>query len=181
MDVFVEYLVKKKRTVRDNLITVSILLCVVLLPLACCALAQLTGIYYLIMVGFFVLIAAIYGAWYLITSQNVEFEYSVTNNNITVDKVIAKRKRKRILSMDIKKIEEMGKLNEKDYGRRKYDKIFFAGATEDGDDVFAAVFYLEKYGNCLLIFSPNEKILQAMRPHLKREVVMEVFYKRNYA
>ena len=31
MDVFVEYLVKKKRTVRDNLITVSILLCVVLL------------------------------------------------------------------------------------------------------------------------------------------------------
>ena len=53
MDVFVEYLVKKKRTVRDNLITVSILLCVVLLPLACCALAQLTGIYYLIMVGFF--------------------------------------------------------------------------------------------------------------------------------
>lgn len=103
MDVFVEYLVKKKRTVRDNLITVSILLCVVLLPLACCALAQLTGIYYLIMVGFFVLIAAIYGAWYLITSQNVEFEYSITNNNITVDKVIAKRKRKRILSMDIKK------------------------------------------------------------------------------
>ena len=87
MDIFVEQLVKKEKTVRDRLITVCIVLCVVLLPLACVALAYITSIYYFIMVAFFVLIAAVYGAWYFITAQNVEYEYSVTNSNITVDKV----------------------------------------------------------------------------------------------
>lgn len=82
MDIFVEQLVKKEKTVRDRLITVCIVLCVVLLPLACVALAYITSIYYFIMVAFFVLIAAVYGAWYFITAQNVEYEYSVTNSNL---------------------------------------------------------------------------------------------------
>lgn len=52
MDIFVEQLVKKEKTVRDRLITVCIVLCVVLLPLACVALAYITSIYYFIMVAF---------------------------------------------------------------------------------------------------------------------------------
>lgn len=178
MDTFIEQLVKKQKTLRDRLITVCILLCVVLLPLACVALAFITGVYYLIMVAFFVLIAAVYGAWYFITAQNVEYEYSVTNSNLTVDKVIAKRKRKRMISFDIKKIEEMGKFNEKNYEKQKYEKLLFASASDFGDDVYAAVFFVEKYGNCLLLFSPNEKVLEAMRPHLKREIVVDLFVKK---
>ena len=178
MDIFVEQLVKKEKTVRDRLITVCIVLCVVLLPLACVALAYITSIYYFIMVAFFVLIAAVYGAWYFITAQNVEYEYSVTNSNITVDKVIAKRKRKRIVSFDIKKIEEMGKFDDKDYEKRKYDKLMFAAASDFGEDGYAAVFFIEKYGNCLLLFSPNEKVLEAMRPYLKRDIAVNLFIKK---
>lgn len=178
MDIFVEQLVKKEKTVRDRLITVCIVLCVVLLPLACVALAYITSIYYFMMVAFFVLIAAVYGAWYFITAQNVEYEYSVTNSNITVDKVVAKRKRKRIVSFDIKKIEEMGRFDDKDYEKRKYDKLMCASASDFGEDVYAAVFYIEKYGNCLLLFSPNEKVLEAMRPYLKREITLNLFYKK---
>lgn len=178
MDIFVEQLVKKEKKLRDRLITVCIILCVVLLPFACIALAFITNIYYFIMVAFFVLIAAVYGAWYFITAQNIEYEYSVTNNNLTVDKVIAKRKRKRIVSFDIKKIEEMGRFDDKDYEKRKYDKLLFASATDFGEDVYAAAFYIEKYGKCLLLFSPNEKVLEAMRPYLKREIVVSLFYKK---
>ena len=178
MDIFVEQLVKKEKTVRDRLITVCIVLCVVLLPLACVALAYITSIYYFIMVAFFVLIAAVYGAWYFITAQNVEYEYSVTNSNITVDKVIAKRKRKRIVSFDIKKIEEMGKFDDKDYEKRKYDKLMFASASDFGADGYAAVFFIEKYGNCLLLFSPTEKVREAMRPYLKRDIAVNLFIKK---
>lgn len=98
------------------------------------------------------LIAAVYGAWYFITAQNVEYEYSVTNSNITVDKVIAKRKRKRIVSFDIKKIEEMGKFDDKDYEKRKYDKLMFASASDFGADVYAAVFLLKNTGTACCSF-----------------------------
>lgn len=35
-----------------------------------------------------------YGAWWLITSQNIEFEYSVTNGDIDIDQIVAQRKRR---------------------------------------------------------------------------------------
>ena len=41
-----------------------------------------------------------------------------------------------------------------------------------------AVFSKPAYGRCLLVFNPNETILEAMKPYLNREVVVKFFYKR---
>ncbi|MGN0551524.1 MAG: DUF6106 family protein [Acutalibacteraceae bacterium] len=178
MDIFTEQIVKKKKTVQDTIVKISIILCLILIPFAFTAIAQLTHTAYFIVVGFFLVLIGIYVAWYLITSLKQEFEYSVTNDNLTVDKIIAKRKRKKMLSMDIKKIDELSKLNSEDFDKRKYDKVIFAAESADDENVYACSFTTEKYGKCLLAFSPNEKVLNAMKPHLKKDIVLKLFYNR---
>lgn len=177
MDIFVEQLVKKQRTTRDNLITILIIAAVFIIPLGFFALGAIVNFYFGF-IAFASLIACIYGAWYLISSQNLEYEYSITNNNLTIDKVIAKRKRKKLTSVDVKSIERLEKFKGSDLDNKPFDKVFNAQGVENSDDVYAATYYTEKFGKCILLFSPEDKILNAMKPFLKKDIVLKLFYKR---
>ena len=79
------------------------------------------------MLPFLVLCGVVYGLYWVISSRSVEYEYSITNGDIAVDKITNRRSRKRLTSFDAKAIEEMGKYTEnaqKLRGRR-VDKTFF--------------------------------------------------------
>ena len=53
-----------------------------------------------------VIAGSIYGIYWIASSRDLEFEYSVTNGDLTVDKIIHKRKRKRVVSFDVRNAEE---------------------------------------------------------------------------
>lgn len=62
----------------------------------------------------------------------------------------------------------------------RFTKTFIAARDVDvKDDNYYAVFNSPAYGKCLLIFSPNEQILQGMKPYLKKDIVIKLFYNRN--
>lgn len=175
MDTFTEELVVRQNTRQDIAKLAAYLLGIFSVP-AIFILLGLTVNGYFIIVAICAAFFGVYGSYYLVTGLYREFEYAVTNSNITIDKVIAKRNRKRVISVDIKRLNTLKKFKESGCDKKTYRKVFKASITPDGDDVYAAEMHLDKFGGeCLLLFSPGEKTLEAMKPYLKNTIKAEMF------
>ena len=169
MDVFVEQIVKKKYDAKDYLIFVAIVLAALVLILACLFIQVLASFSLLIGIGILV------GAYYLIVSRNVEFEYSVTNGDITVDKIMNRSKRKRVISFDAHNTEEMGKYDAEKHQGKSYDQRLFTGDSLENKESWYMTLHSSKTGYTLLVFTPNEKVLTAIKPFLSHQVMHDAF------
>ncbi|QAT50009.1 hypothetical protein EQM14_09620 [Caproiciproducens sp. NJN-50] len=167
MDIFIEQLVKKKSGPRDYLFFTGIVLIG--------ALVVFLSILFLPSLAIFVLAAVCCGAYLLITSRNLEFEYSVTNGDLTIDRIIAKRKRRRMISVDARTVEKMGKYDPQKLRSKNFDARIFSSETEKGTDAWYLCAHHFERGNVLIVFSPNEKILNSIRPFLQRQVAKDAF------
>ena len=88
-----------------------------------------------------------------------------------------RRSRKRLTSFDAKAIEEMGKYTEnaqKLKGKR-VDKTIFAAETDDGKDAWYIIAKSRKTGLTLLVFSPDERCIDAIKPFMDRRLKFEIF------
>lgn len=173
MDVFVEQIVKKRRDMKDNLLAVGLVVLAIVLIFVIFLLSANIP-----MIGSFGLLLAVgagFGAYWLITSQSLEFEYAVTNGDITVDKIIARRKRKRVVTVDAKNIEAMGKYKAQDHAQKNYDKRLMTAADANREDAWYISFRKTELGHVLLVFSPDERTLNAIRPFMNRQLAFEVF------
>ena len=169
-DRYTEQLEKRQNTPNDTIKAVLSLVGVFTVPFIFIILGVFVNFYFIV-VAVCAFFFAVYGSYYILNGLYVEYEYTVTNSNITVDKVIGKSRRKMIMSVDLKKFHTLAKLKDVDINSNKYEKIFRASVTPDGDDVYAAEMHLDKFGgNCLLLFSPNEKTMDAMIPYLKNTI-----------
>ncbi|HEX3037754.1 MAG TPA: DUF6106 family protein [Oscillospiraceae bacterium] len=169
MDVFVEQIVKKKYDTKDYLIMAGIILGAFVLLFACFFVRILAGI------GFFLAVGVLVGAYYLIVSRNLEFEYSVTNGDVTIDKIINRSKRKRVISFDAHGVEEMGKYDEAKHQGKSYEKRLFTGDSAENTESWYMTFHSNKTGYTLLVFTPNEKVLTAIKPFLPHQVMHDAF------
>ena len=175
MDVFVEYMVKKKVRAKD---IAMILGAAVLGGVLVVGSFLLTGIFGVPpMVPFFVLCGVVYGLYWVITSRSIEFEYSVTNGDISIDMILNRKSRKRLTAFDAKAIEEMGMYTEnaQRLKSRRVDKVIFASETDDGKDAWYVIAKSRKTGLTLLVFSPNEKCIEAIKPFMDRQLRFTVF------
>jgi hypothetical protein len=166
MDIFVEQIVKKRLGPKDYaIITATVFVGLVLIFLSLLIPA----------ITFLVLIGVCIGAYYLITSRSLEFEYSVTNGDVTIDKIINRRKRKHVVSVDAHEIEEIGKF-QPDLLRRKSEYAkFFTSEYDDGRESWYFCARTSKKGNVLVVFDPEEKVLNAIKPFLPRQVAFVAF------
>ena len=89
MDIFCEYIVKKKPTMKDRVKQIGIILLAIVLVEIFIVLNNL-----LFGVGLLLGVAVIYGAVYLFKRTNIEYEYILTNSILDIDKIFAKRLRK---------------------------------------------------------------------------------------
>ncbi|HCW80437.1 MAG TPA: hypothetical protein DG942_04945 [Ruminococcaceae bacterium] len=168
-DIFVEQIIKKKMGLKDYTAFLAVALMsvfVVFLTLKIPA---------LFMIAFLIWIALFFADYYLITSRNVEFEYSVTNGDITIDKIISRRKRKHVLSVDAHNISEMGKFKPDVINRKRVFKPYFTSIYDDGRDSWYFCAHSSKNGNVLVVFNPEEKVLNAIRPFLPGQVALVAF------
>lgn len=174
MDIFVEQIIKKKFEGKDWLILAGVTVAgAILLFLDVFVLFPLMPM--LPIVPLLVFAGIIYGAYWVLTSRFLEYEYSVTNGDITIDKIINRRRRKRVASFDAHDIEEMGKYNAAKLGHRQFEQRFFAGESESGADCWYFSCRHPKLGNSLVVFSPNEKVLNSIKPFLKHQVRNDAF------
>ena len=102
MDLFAERLIPKKIEGKD------IALCVLLFAAA--LIISALAFVFAGPVAIIILAASLYGAYYLATGiLFVEYEYTLTNEELDIDKIIAKRKRIELKSYNVKEFTEGGK------------------------------------------------------------------------
>ncbi len=174
---FNEQVVKRVNKTAQLVIKILSFVLLITVPIVCVLLANI--IPYMVFVGLFLFLGGIYIVWYVVTSQRVEFEYSVSGDELDISKIISLRKRKRICKVPIREIEKLEK-GEKSIEGIKFLKCFQAAHDIDKDEEnYYAVFNSPAYGKSLLIFTPNEQILEGMKKYLNKDIVLKLFYKRN--
>ncbi len=160
MDVFIEQIVRKKKTGGDFVFVLFVLLLGSLLSGVLLAIVLPVLFSY----GAFVLalvIAVIYGVYYAITSLNIEYEYALVNTELDIDKITNKNRRKRLTTVNIKEIDAFGKRDSYDFGKHmKDDGITKVYACRDklADNIFFLVYWIGDK-KMMLIFNPKQEII----------------------
>ena len=174
---FNEQVVKRKNGTKQLVIKIVAVLILVMVPFIAAAIAIATETQYVFVVGGFVFLGGIYAVWYTFSCQKVEFEYSVAGNDLDVAKIISLRKRKKVCTVPINEITELTKDEEK-INKVRAAKTYIAARdiNSKGENYFA-LFNDPAYGKCMLVFTPNEQILEGMKPRLNKELMIRIFYK----
>ncbi len=115
----------------------------------------------------------IVGCWYfgikLIKSRNVEYEYILTNYELDIDKIMARSTRKRLLTVDFRKIERCASIKEPEFENQAGKKIKNYAGDISGERVYFIDFYEE--GELVrVIFQPSRSMLEAVKELNPRQV-----------
>ena len=180
MDNLTEQVVKVKKTAKYYINIILIIFFALAIPAGVIVLAELFRLAYLIYIAFFLLVVCGYLTWFFISSLNIEYEYVLLGSNFGIDKIIAKRRRKKMLKLDIKEINEFLKYTDEEMSKRKFSKIYELGSERFSENNYIACFHSEAKGSCALIFSPNEKMLQAMKPYFKQEIALKIYKEKMF-
>ena len=129
MDTFVEQIVVKRKSIKDF----AIIFFSIIAAFIVAAIIFLVALPFLGMIAFLLLAGMGYGLWWLLTSLNIEYEYSVTNGDIDIDQITAKRKRKRIVSVSGAKIESLEPFNQQEYVAKGSTGGYRRPSLEDPD------------------------------------------------
>ena len=163
MDTFFEQIVKKKKGAKEWLLILGVIF-------AAIALLAVVWVF-----GFLRVIATVgilYGAWWLITTQNVEYEYCVTNGDIDVDKIIARRKRKRLVSVVGRKVRALAPYDPaKPLGKFQRTVVVAPSLKEEG--LWYFTYHSKKNGDTLVVFQPDDRVLGAFYDGLPKLVQMD--------
>ncbi|MGI5895049.1 MAG: DUF6106 family protein [Candidatus Merdivicinus sp.] len=167
MDVFIEYMVKKQSTSTELLLKILYVLAAAVLLIGSFFVAPFLGMFSMIatLIGF----GAVYGAYYLITSMSVEYEYILTNGEMDVDKIIARRRRKRLLTANARKFEEFGAYNHQAMAQKTFNNRVYACTAPEDPGNYYAVFNHATLGQTLLVFTPNDRVLEGLRTFVPRK------------
>jgi len=161
-----EKIVARKKGPKDFLVSVGIVLAGLIVVFITLQIPILNSFFLLIFAG------VAYGVYYFITSRNVEFEYIVTNGYLDIDKIIARRKRKRIFSADCKDFDIVAKYNPFGSGRnvlQNSQKTIEAISSMESKDIYYITLNY-KGEKTTVLFEPDERMLKSFKSIIPRKV-----------
>lgn len=114
---------------------------------------------------------AIWLAVYIMQGLNTEYEYIVTNDDLDIDKISGKRKRKRLISVDLKSVDDFGPyLNETELN----PDVTVLAEDGTGIDLWYVFIETESTGKVAIIFNPDERtrknIIGGLEPVLRAKL-----------
>ena len=172
MDVFLEKLVKKRRDGKDYTILIALILVglavtVFFLFVILClfailgAFGQIAG-----SLGMLLIAGVWYGIYFIYNSRSVEYEYIVINNNLDIDMVMAKKRRKSIVSIDIKEAEIMACIDDEDnnYIYKNINKgVRVLDLSANNPNMYTYFIDYTVEGNRkIVLFQPTTKMVEAL-------------------
>ena len=104
MDRFSEQLVTKQSTGKDMFLRGLYLAAALLLVAAFVFFLGAFGLWILVIA---LSAAVVWGLVWLIQGTFIEYEYIVTNDDLDIDKIIGKRKRKRLITVSLRSVKEI--------------------------------------------------------------------------
>lgn len=169
MDIFVEQIVAKKKSAKDFLIIVASIIGFIIIAF----LIIVIGPNFIGPIALLLVFGLGYGLWWLLTGLNIEYEYSVTNGDIDIDQIIARRKRKRVVSVSGKKIESLEPYSQQEYMSRKFDRQVIAAPSVSEPGLWCFTYRSKKNGHTLVVFQPEKRVLEALKSGLSALVLRE--------
>ena len=111
------------------------------------------------------------GGVYLVSNMDVEYEYIITDNEMDIDKIIGRRKRKRMITLDLSNAEAFGA-----YPTTEDIKVDATVHASTGYEKNAAYLTVQHstYGRVMLIFNPNEKTREAIMQEIPNQLRIKI-------
>lgn len=168
MDAFVEQIVKKKKTnLNWALIFGAVVLAMLLIFFAFLFVGRVALLFTVIVMG----VGG--GAWWVVTEQNREFEYCVTNGDIDIDEIIAQRRRRRIVSVRGSKVEALLPYEKGKTVTQGFQRQVMAAPSLQATGLWYFTYHSKKNGRTIVIFQPRDKVLEALYAGLQRTVQLD--------
>ena len=165
-DLYSEYLVKKQPTTKDAVIRYGLIALTVLFAAA--------GLF-MIPLLLIVAVALAVACYFIIPKTDMEYEYLFVNGELDIDAVMAKSKRKKVKSLDIREADLIAPLNSHrmDYynGNTKLKTLDYSSG--DPSHRRFAVIIKSENENCRIIIEPDEHMIQAIKNSAPSKVFLD--------
>ena len=165
MDNFTEQLVKKQETSADRTRRIMLVITGIFLTLLL-VLMSFIQLNHPILAFLGMVLAAVsgYGTYFMVQGTYVEYEYTFTNGELEIAKIIAKKKRRELLCTEVRSFTAFGKYD--DGMEESEDMTVVLTSDNIASQEYYADFQHEEYGNTRLVFVPNEKMLEYIERYL---------------
>ncbi len=108
----------------------------------------------------------------------IEYEYAYFDGEISFDKISAKSKRKHLIDVDLKAVEKIGRFGDEALSKLPVTKTRDYSVSKSDPNTIYIYYKDEKNGlNTVLFFTPNQKMLDAMKTSVSATVYREFFSK----
>lgn len=166
MDTFVEQIIYRKKT------KTQVALAALIMALTSILVVML--FLFLRSLAFVLMLPLGWLMWWLLSGMNIEYEYCITNGDIDVDRIVARRKRERVVSVALKKVESAGRYEPEKWQGRQVDRLVFAAPSEKEEGLYYFSYRSKKRGYTLVVFQPNERVMEAFVKSLPRLIQLDM-------
>jgi len=154
MDLFIEKIVKRRKSAAD--IGLTILIIAAAFVLSYLAVIMIPGLALFLVAGF------AYLAYFLISRRNIEYEYAVTNGDIDIDMIIDQKKRKRVFSGNCKEFEQVARVKSDKYTKEIRECKNVKDYTSRNGNAEVWFIYLKKNQPTVILFEPNSQMIDSL-------------------
>ena len=112
-------------------------------------------------------------AYFVLPGFDLEYEYLYIDKEITIDKIMAKEKRKRVMTIDLNSMEVMAPASshELDSYKARGVKTYDLTSREQDRKVYSVVYESGKEGTVMVNIEPNEEMIRAIKTVFPRKVM----------
>jgi hypothetical protein len=159
-ETYVEWLVKKKTPAYLSflkILTIMLAVCFILVG-------------FVFIVGLVVGVLFALAAYFIYLNADLEYEYLYVDKELTIDKIMAKSRRKRVATFDLNKMEIVAPVKSwhLDNFKNRTDKTVDYSSGEEKQPDRRFLFFYD--GKQKVIFEPNEEMIKAMQFAAPRKV-----------
>ena len=131
MESFIEVLVKKKNTLYDRIKVIIPIVLIIIFDIFC---LRPSSILFAILP--IILIASCFAIYCLVIYNEIEFEYILVNDELDIDKIIGKSKRKKVITVKKNQIADYDSVKAVDYAKYKKqsNKIIIVASDKESEN-----------------------------------------------
>lgn len=161
METYVECMVKKKANGLMSALKVLLI-----------GIAVITGLlgFMGLIVSLIIAVVAGVGAYFVSLNANLEYEYLYVDKQLTVDKIMARTRRKKVETFDLERMGILAPIKSwhlDDYKNRQLKVVDYSSGVEQQPDIRYSMIY---NGEKRVIFEPNAEMVAAIKSIAPRKV-----------
>lgn len=173
MDMYAEYIVKRKSDIKTTAIKMLIIFASAVLMYVAIGLTQAYGLIIIMPASVALIAWAGYRAYLMF---NVEYEYIVTNGELDIDRIIARRGRKRMINVKTTAYELIAPYDDAHraaYENGNFVKTVDARSSVNAEEgVWFIIADIRDTGRVRILFEPTPKMLKIFSDYLPRQMAV---------